>query len=279
MSEPGVLLGERLGPFPGCLDAETIRQYAAATMDSSPLAQAGTAVPVAAVVTQIWEACMAAFKMLVSEQVRDAAAGGVHAEHDIVLHRPIRPGEPLQTWVEATGSRPAGNNALVTLRYSTFDDREELVAEQWWSTIYLGTTCDTVGEPPADHRFDDAAREHPVGVESLAVSQDTPRRYAEVSGDWADHHFTVEAAQRAGIDRPFLHGLCTMAICTQAVVAAVADGEPGRVRRVAVRFAKPAFPAENLETSIYEAGPDCFAFEATSRGALAITHGRAELRA
>jgi acyl dehydratase len=99
-----------------------------------------------------------------------------------------------------------------------------------------------------------------------------------VSGDWAEHHFTAEAARHAGVDRPFLHGLCTMAMCAQSVVATVAGGDPDRVKRIAVRFAKPAFPAEDLVTSIYQAGPKTFAFEATSAGGPAITNGRAELR-
>ena len=104
------------------------------------------------------------------------------------------------------------------------------------------------------------------------------RRYAEVSGDWSDHHFDVDAARRSGFDRVFLHGLCTMALCDQGVTEVVADGDPRRIRRVAVRFSTPAFLGERLDVRLYDAGPLGIAFEADAGGARVVTHGRAELR-
>ena len=58
---PGVVVGERVGPFPGRLDADLVRRYAHATKDPNPPVQAGTAVPPVALVTQIWDAQQAAF--------------------------------------------------------------------------------------------------------------------------------------------------------------------------------------------------------------------------
>lgn len=237
----------------------------------------GSAIPPVAIVTQIWEAQNAARAALVPESVQRAATGGVHGEHDIALHRPIVPGEPLRIWVHAHGTRPAGRNALVVLRYTALDGDGALVAEQWWTTVYLGTTCDAVGTPAPDHRFPEAARGHPIGTYTADVDDGMAQRYAEVSGDWSDHHFDVDAARRSGFDRPFLHGLCTMALCAQGVVELVADGDPARVRRVAVRFAAPTFLGERLDVRLYDAGPLGVAFEAHSAGATVVTHGRAEL--
>jgi acyl dehydratase len=278
MTAPGVVLDRRHGPFDSCLDAEAIRAFAAATKDPSPAARAATAVPPAAVVTQIWEAQNAGRRALVPEDLQRAATGGVHGEHDVVLHRPIRPGEPLTIWVEGQEARPAGRNGLVTLRYETLDADGSLVAEQWWTTVYLGVTCDRCGAPPPDHSFPEEARAHPAGDYTVDVDTDMARRYAQVSGDWSDHHFDMAAARRSGFDRPFLHGLCTMALCGQAVVEVVAGGDPEQVRRLAVRFATPTFRGEQLTVRLYEAGPRAYAFEAHAGGATVITHGRAELR-
>src|SRR4051812_3562002 len=115
MTDAGVILGARVGPFPGCLDTATIQQYAAATKDPSKRARTGDAVPAVAIVTQIGQAQEAAREPLVSREVQTSASGGVHGEHDVVLHRPIVPGESLRTWVEGYAARPAGRNALVTL--------------------------------------------------------------------------------------------------------------------------------------------------------------------
>lgn len=278
MAGPGVVPGARVGPFAGRLDGDLIRRYAAATGDPSPRARAGSAVPPVAVVTQIWEAQEAARTAAVSGEVQRLATGGVHGQHDVVVHRPIVPGEALRTWAEAHGSRPAGRNALVTLRYVTLDAAGEVVAEQWWSTIYLGTTCAEAGAPQPAHAFPEDARQRPVGTYSVTVDAGMPRRYAEVSGDWSAHHFDASAARASGFDRPFLHGLCTMALCAQGIVELVAAGDPERVRRVAVRFASPTFVGERLEVALFDAGRGSVAFEASSAGAVTVTHGRAELR-
>lgn len=275
---PGVILGARIGPFEGCIGSDLLRRYAEATNDASPLVRSGQAVPSTALVTQIWEAQNAGRAAAIPEVVQQSASGGVHGEHDIVLHRPIVPGEPLRTWVEGHGARPAGRNCLVTLRYSTMDARGELVAEQWWTTVYLGTTCDPTGGGAPDHGFPADARERPIGTSTREVDVEMARRYAGVSGDWSAHHFELEAARRSGIDRVFLHGLCTMALCAQSVTELVANGDPARLRRIAVRFASPTFLGERLTVRIYDAGEAAVAFEADSGGAAVITHGRAELR-
>lgn len=278
MVTPGVILGERRGPFEGRVDTDVVRRFAAATKDPSRRVQAGTAVPPIALVTQIWDAQNAGRAAAVSAEVQRDARGGVHGEHDVVLHRPIAPGERLRIWVEGHGARPAGRNTLVTLRYTAIDADDAVVAEQWWTTVYLDTTCAAVGDRAPDHAFPDDARDRRIGTYAVDVDTDMARRYAEVSGDWSDHHFDVDAARRSGFDRVFLHGLCTMALCAQAVTELAADGDPERLRRVAVRFATPMFLGEKLAVHLYDAGPLAVAFEAECAGATVITHGRAELR-
>ncbi|HEY7106987.1 MAG TPA: MaoC/PaaZ C-terminal domain-containing protein [Acidimicrobiia bacterium] len=275
---PGVVLGERRGPYAGCLDADLVRRYADATRDPSPAARTGTAVPPVAIVTQIWDAQNEGRNAVVPEILQRRMTGGVHGEHDVRLLRPIVPGEPLRIWVEGQGARPAGRNSLVTLRYTALDADDTVVAEQWWTTVFLGVTCDPTGEPAPEHAFPDDARERPAGTYDVEVDADMARRYAQVSGDWSAHHFELDAARVSGFDRLFLHGLCTMALCAQAVVQVVADGDPDRVRRVAVRFATPTFLGEQLHVRLYDAGELGYAFEADSAGATVVTHGRAEVR-
>lgn len=278
MTDPVLVLGERIGPFPGDLDRDLLRRYAAATADPAPRARAGEAVPPVALVTQTWEAQEQGRTALVSAAVQATATGGVHGEHDVVLHRPIVPGEPLRIWVEGHGVRPAGRNTAVTLRYTALDASDAVVAEQWWTTVLFGVTAEPAGDAVPEHAFPADARERPVGTWETEVDPGMATRYAEVSGDWSPHHFDPEAARRSGFDRVFLHGLCTMALCAQGVTALVADGDPSRIRRIAVRFASPTFIGERLHLRLYDAGPLGYSFEADSAGALVIAHGRAELR-
>lgn len=274
---PSVILGERRGPFAGRLTADLIRRYAEATRDPNPGPLAGAVAPSAAIVTQIWEAQEAGFGSLVSEEVRDTMTGGVHGEHDIVLHRPIEPGEGLRTWVEGHGSRRAGRHNLITLRYVTYDDHDTAVAEQWWTTVMLNASGEPSGEAAPGHAFPEEARAHPAGTYRITVDDEMPRRYAEVSGDWSTHHFDDEFARGNGFKRRFLHGLCTLGLCAQGIVSLAGAASPARIRRLAVRFAAPAYVGDDLVVNLYEAGAGTYAFEAHAGASAVISNGLAAM--
>jgi acyl dehydratase len=278
MDQPGVVLDQRLGPFDGCIDEELVARYAAATNDPNERVRTGEAVPPAAIVTQIWDAQEATRAQLVSPLVSAGAVGGVHGAHDIVLHRPIRIGERLHTWVDGYGARPAGRHSVIVLRYTTLDDAGALVAEQLWSTVYFGVACAPAGTAVPEHDFADDARRRPLGSATMHIDDGMASRYAEASGDWSAHHFDVAAAEVSGFGRIFLHGLCTLGIAAQTVVADVAGGDPDRVRRLAARFASPAFIGDDVEVLLFDAGPSVVAFEATSKGVVVLSQGRVELR-
>ena len=75
----------------------------------------------------------------------------------------------------------------------------------------------------------------------------------------------------------FTHGLCTMAICTHRLLGLLGVDDPGRVARVAVRFASPTPLEEELMVNAYGIDQNSYAFEATSRGVATISHGRLDL--
>ena len=99
-----------------------------------------------------------------------------------------------------------------------------------------------------------------------------------MSGDWSENHFDIEVARAAGFDFVFAHGLCTMAICTHRMLGILGVDDPGRVSRLAVRFASPTPLGCDLTVNAYGIDQRSFAFEAAADGATTITHGRLELR-
>jgi acyl dehydratase len=277
MSVPAIVLGNRHGPFPSVMSSEFIRAFADATGDDNPAYVDAAVAPPTALVTQVFEA-QAAGNSDVPAEVWAAMRTGVHGEHEIALRRPLEPGEKLETWVEGHGGRVVGNNTLVTIRFETLDSAGDVVAEQWWTTVLVGSTvAESVGTEPPEHEFPEDARRRPAASSHILVDRDMPQRYGEVSGDWSPHHFDVNAAAQAGSEEPFLHGLCTLALCARAVVDTVAAGDPRRVRRVAVRFAKPTLLGRNLDVDLYEIDQNGFAFEAAVEGVPVVRHGRTEL--
>ena len=268
----------RHGPFPGRLGPKRITEYAVATGDETAAALSGKAVPAVFPVILAFHAQQAANGDLPTAAWRQAR-GGVHGEHDIVLHRRLIPDEPLDTWSVVSAVRTTRAGTQVVLHIEQFDAQGALVVEQWWTTVLLGLqTMAERGSIPDEHRFPDSARNNPIGSATQHLDQQVAHRYAEVSGDWSAHHFDIEAARATGFDFVFAHGLCTMAICSHRVLGLVGVGDPGRVRRVAVRFASPTPLDADLTVNAYGINERLFAFEATCAGATTITHGRLELR-
>jgi acyl dehydratase len=115
------------------------------------------------------------------------------------------------------------------------------------------------------------------------VDDDQTFRYRDASGDTMPIHVDDAFAKSVGLPGIIAHGLCTMAMTSQAVVKLGADGDPSRLRRLAVRFAGNVFPGDDVTTTVYDAGTAdgrrVYAFEATSRGDRVITHGRADVGA
>jgi acyl dehydratase len=273
-----VLNPARHGPFPGNLAPETIAAYAAATGDTTPSVLDGLAVPAVFPVILVFtpqEAARADLPDAVWQHVR----GGVHGEHDIVVHRPLVPGESLDTsaWLSAVRTNRAGTQIVVQFEQVGADGA--VAVEQWWTMVLLGLQgVADLGTMPADHRFPEGARAHPLGSVSQHVDNDIAHRYAEVSGDWAAHHFDIEVARAAGFDFVFTHGLCTMAICTHRLLGLLDVEDPARVRRIAVRFAAPTPLDSELAVNAFGIKGNSFAFEAAVNGTTTITHGRLELR-
>ena len=273
-----VLAPARHGPFAGEVTRDAVAAYAAATGDKTAAVLAGRAVPAVFPVILVFGPQEVA-RADVPEAVWENVRGGVHGEHDIVLHRALVPGERLDTssWISAVRTSRAGTHVVV--QFEQVGEDGVVAVEQWWTMVLLGL-CGVadLGTTPADHRFPDEARANPLGSAAGHIDGDVATRYAEVSGDWAAHHFDIEAARAGGFDFVFTHGLCSMAIVTHLLLDLLGVDDPGMVRRVAVRFASPTPLDSELTVNAFGITDHSYAFEAAANGTTTITHGRLELR-
>jgi acyl dehydratase len=85
-----------------------------------------------------------------------------------------------------------------------------------------------------------------------------------------------------GLPGIIVHGLCTMAFCSRAIVQTACPEDPTRLKRLAVRFSKIVQPHEKVTHTLYEAGHSNaarrIAFETTTdTGNVAIKDGLAEI--
>jgi hydroxyacyl-ACP dehydratase HTD2-like protein with hotdog domain len=174
--------------------------------------------------------------------------------------------------------RVGGSGTRFTTRIDAVDDDRRPVLEVYGTIFVRGLTDgESAGPDKPDHAFPDAARARPAGEFTVHLPEGVTYRYSEASGDLMPIHLDDAVARSVGLPGIIVHGLCTMAVCSQAVVTTLADGDPARLKRLAVRFAKNVFPDEDVTVSMFDAGDGAYAFEAHSRGELVISNGRAEV--
>jgi acyl dehydratase len=119
--------------------------------------------------------------------------------------------------------------------------------------------------------------------EQQVVAQDQSVRYAHASGDMNPIHLDNEVARSVGLPSIILHGLCTMAFASRAVVQGVCAGDPNRLHRLKVRFTKPVLPGWTLTTRVWregqEEGRQVFGLETVNQdGVVVLTQALAEVK-
>lgn len=245
------------------VERERIAAYAAATNDPIAEHRAGDlAPPVFAVVPAFDSGAEAVLAVAPPELLMML----VHGEQDFFYHRPITPGMELLTRSAPLGVRQTSAGVVVAVKSETRTPDGDLVNEQWMSTFFRGAQDEqSAGELAPAHALDDALRaEGPVGEAKQHVDEDQTVRYAEPSGDHNPIHLDPDFARAVGLPGIINHGLCTMAFASHAVIG-LAEADPRNLERLAVRFARPVLPGQDISTRVWaEAGSNGFAFETSS---------------
>lgn len=257
---------------------ERIIQYAEATNDTiAPHAEGVYAPPVFAIVP--------AFEILAPTMAEvippELLMMGVHGEQDFRFHRPIEPGMTLVTTATPVGFQARSSGVTVTVRAHTATKEGEPVVDQDMTSFVRGASSEiSVGEAPADHAFDESLRAHePDARVTQQFDGDQTFRYSEASGDPMPIHLDEDVAKAMGLPGIIIHGLCTMAFCSRAIIQTACPEDPTRLRRLAVRFSKVVQPEQQIITTIWRSAPDELRFETEAvDGGPVIKDGLAEVR-
>jgi acyl dehydratase len=258
---------------------ERLQEYAAATNDPIQAHLDGdVASPVFAIVP-VFQSLMEPALEVVPMQLIGKI---LHGEQDFRFHRPIRPGDVLVSRARMTGWQGLPNGTAACVHIECRDESGELVNEQFVTFFVRGfDTGDTIGTLAPGHRFDESLRNTaPAAEVKQHVDDDQTFRYGPAAGDPMPIHLDDEFAKEMGLPGIIAHGLCTMAFTSWALLTEVGDSDVARLKRLAVRFAKPVLPGQDITTSIYESssadGVTTYAFETAVDGELVIKDGLAE---
>ena len=270
-------IGQWTDPVEFEVTREGIQKYAAATNDPiAPHATGDLAPPVFAVVPAFGIAGQAATKVIPGELLMMI----VHGEQDFHFHAPIVPGTIVSTRAAPIGLKPRSSGVTVVVKAESHDGDGRLLVEQYMTTFVRGSQGpEGVGEEAPPHGFDESLRSaSPEAEVSQTFDEDQTYRYAEASGDPMPIHLDDALAKSVGLPGIIIHGLCTMAFTSVALIQHACPEDPARLKRLAVRFAKPVQPGQTITTRIWSAGGGAHAYETESdAGAVVIKDGFAEV--
>lgn len=259
--------------------AEAIARYADATEEALPAYRAGTD-PVAPPVFAIVPAWPAIEAILADGSLGLDIGRIVHGEQRMRFHRPIRAGDVLSTVGRIASVEDKGANEVLVVTLNTTNDHGEPVCDQDVVTVSRGTAASA---PPAGGPRRPAPKAPgpappPPDVErTVDLPADMTYRYAEASGDRNRIHIDPDFAASVGLGGIIVHGMCLLAVALQGVVEEVAGGDPGRVRSLGVRFARPIKPGGPFTTRIWRTQEGVRFESVDAAGQVVLRDGRAEV--
>ncbi len=181
----------------------------------------------------------------------------VHGEQDMRFFSAVRPGDLVAARATIASLEARSSGELLEVRQRLMRDGE--VVCEAISGIFVRNKAKAAGTDKTDapKPVDVPVAREFVFESTFPVDADQATRYAAVSLDNNPIHVDEAVAKSAGHPRTILHGLCTMAMTGREVVDHLCGGDPGRLRRLKVRFTKPVLPGDTLTTRawVLEQGP------------------------
>jgi acyl dehydratase len=230
------IVGTTAGPWGHEIDARWLMAYAAALGESDPryydtVAPGGPLAHPLFAVCYEWPMALAVRATALGE---DVARWGVHASHQLVIHRAPRAGDRLVTTARVVAVERRRAGTLVVVGFETVDAAGRPVTSTLYGSLYRGV--DAEGAAPAAPP-PPAAAPGPVRWEvPVAVPAQAAHVYTECARIWNPIHTDVAVARAAGLPGLILHGTATLGLALSRVVARDLGGEPRRVGRLAARF-------------------------------------------
>lgn len=184
---------------------------------------------------------------------------GVHANHDMLIHRLVRPEDRLQTQATIISLERRSAGAFVVTKLTTTDQLGDLISISYSGGLYRDVDVD--GNIPAPQ---EPLPAHPGRVPADAIANrrttipiaaNAAHVYTECARIWNPIHTDAKVAQAAGLPAIILHGSATLALAISQIVEREGKGEPGRVRRLGGSFRGMVLVPSDIELHVYAPYP------------------------
>lgn len=170
----------------------------------------------------------------------------VHGEHEIIYFNHLKPLDTVKTTVklESIDRKDVGD-----ILWAKIDG---IVEKELKFTMRAGLFFKKVNKTTKrkKHSMKSTVKiERKIVIsKKMQVAPDQSKRYAAASGDINPIHLDPDIAKAAGLPDIILHGLCTLAFTTAAIVDELSGGDSSKVKSVRTRFSRPVFMNDVLTT-------------------------------
>lgn len=263
------------------VERDRIASFARATNDHDPQALAGDVASALFSILPMYRPLGSAIRTVTPPE---RMMYTLHGEQDMRFFQRIRPGVELHATATPVGIRAKSSGTTISILGLVTDEHDAKVSEHWMSMFIRGTGDSMTAGEQMPHREILKIEElgSPIANEVQAVAADQTFRFAEASGDPMRVHLDNDVARKFGLPGIICHGLCTMAMAGNAAIDTLGERRPERMKRLAVRFAKPLLPGQNIVTRFWAGAPDeashSFRFETHAEdGTCVLSNGLVEL--
>jgi acyl dehydratase len=232
------MVGSKAGPYVHAIDARWLMAYAAALEETAP-EYFDTARPEGLVAHPLFSVCYewpAAVELRAQLTSKDIAARSVHATHNLVIHRPVKAGDRLETTATVTLIEPRSPGVYQVTRFETVDQRGTPVTTTEYGSIYRGVSIDPAPGPVRPKGSEPMENASSVWSTSVPLSAGLAHVYTECARIWNPIHTDRAVAMGAGLPDIILHGTATLALAVSQVLRREPAEAGRRVRRIACRF-------------------------------------------
>lgn len=200
----------------------------------------------------------------------------VHAEQGVEVLRAIPPRGSALTTTRIANMYDKGKAALVGIEAESVDEDSGEVLFRTRMALFIGGAGGWGGERGPSDSWTTPARE-PDHTVSYSTRPEQALLY-RLCGDHNPLHTDPSFAQRAGFERPILHGLCTYGFTGRALLHTLADGNVAALRSIDSRFAAPVLPGDTLHIDIWRTAEKSAVFRTRKAdGTVVLTNGRCTL--
>jgi acyl dehydratase len=269
-------IGKQYPPLEAAVTLEALQKYARAYDHENPFffdqrRPGGIIAPPMFGVVPIWQSIV---KVVTAPEVGADLLRLVHGEHDVEFIRPMRPGDVITSTALIRSIESGVTGETMAIAIGARNQLGEPVQNTLFTAFIrsLGS-----GRAETDPREQQAQRSEPLATMSQPIAANQTFRYSQASGDVNPIHLDANVAKMAGLPGIIVHGLCTMAFCSKAVIETVCESDPRRLRRLRVRFVRPVFPGQTITTRIWTGAQaserKIFEFEALNQNGRAVIRG------